>query len=67
MAKLAFGRFKHYKNPGTLLYVPDRVYQDEAFPFQDGETVKIRIEGSRLVQEKAEWWELIDWDSFSDA
>jgi hypothetical protein len=64
---MAFGRFKRYKNPGAQLYVPDRVFKDEAFPFKEGEVVKIRIEGNRVVQEKAEWWELLDWSKLPDA
>lgn len=67
MAKMSFGRFKRYKNPGAMLYVPDRVFKDERFPFEDGEVVKIRIEGDRVVQEKAQWWELLDWSSLPDA
>lgn len=67
MVKEAFGRFKRYRNPGGMLYVPDRVFNDEAFPFEEGEVVKIRIEGDRLVQEKVQWWELLDWSKLPDA
>lgn len=67
MAKIAFGRFKRYKNPGAELYIPDRVFKDENFPFKEDEVVKIRIDGNRLVQEKAEWWELLDWKKLPDA
>ena len=44
-----------------MLYVPDRIFKDKTFPFKDGEVVKIRIDGDRVVQEKAEWWELLEW------
>ena len=67
MAKMAFGKFRRYDNPGTQLYIPDRVCKDEAWPFEDGEVVKIRIDGNRVVQEKAEWWELLDWSKLPDA
>ena len=41
MARIGFGRFKRYKNPGAMLYIPDRVYTDNTFPFEEGEIVKI--------------------------
>jgi len=67
LPKAAFGRFRRYKNPGAMLYVPDRVFKDKAFPFKDGEVVKIRIDGERVVQEKAEWWKLLEWSKLPNA
>jgi hypothetical protein len=67
LVRTAFGRFKRYKNPGMQLYIPDRLCTDQAFPFQSGEVVKIRIEDNRVIEEKAEWWELLDWSKLPDA
>lgn len=50
-----------------MLYVPDRVSADEAFPFKDNEVVKIRVDGDRVIQERAEWWELLNWEKLPDA
>jgi len=65
--KVAFGRFKRFRKSGARLYVPDRLYRDADFPFEDGEVVKISIEEDRVVQEKAEWWALLDWSKLPDA
>jgi hypothetical protein len=61
MAKVGFTRFKGYAKSGAMLYIPEKVFQDKEWPFVEGEVVKVRIEDGRVIQEKAEWWELIDW------
>jgi hypothetical protein len=67
MAKIGFTRFKGYKKSGAMGYVPEKVYEDPAWPFKDGEVVKIRIEDGRVIHEKAQWWELLDWTKLADA
>jgi hypothetical protein len=37
----------------TVIYVSQRVASDSAFPFKAGDELKIRIDGKRLVIEKA--------------
>lgn len=36
-----------------FIYIPTSVAKDSAFPFKPGEEVLVRIEGDRLVIEKA--------------
>ena len=37
----------------TIIYVSQRVASDSAFPFKPGDELTVRIEGKRLVIEKA--------------
>lgn len=62
MATVGFTRFKGYAKSGAMGYVPEKVYKDNAWPFEEGEVVKVRIEGDHVIHEKAEWWELLDWN-----
>ncbi|MEM3793280.1 MAG: hypothetical protein QXS76_00075 [Candidatus Bathyarchaeia archaeon] len=41
------------KRTNYLLYLRSDLVQDSAFPFQVGEPLQIRIDGSRLVIERA--------------
>ncbi len=36
-----------------FIYVPTEVARDTSYPFKEGEKIKIRIEGKRLIIEKA--------------
>lgn len=37
----------------VFIFLPKKLTQDSAFPFQPGDQIIIRIEGGRLVIEKA--------------
>jgi len=62
MALIGKGRFRHYNNPGAMLYIPDRIVSDPRWPFEDGEIVKITIENGRVVETRARWYEMLDWE-----
>jgi hypothetical protein len=48
------GRFRLASRGKTgIIYVPSHLVTDSTFPFGDGEQVLIRIDGDRLVVEKA--------------
>lgn len=48
------GETKMYSSAGRhSIYVPARLVNDSAFPFRLGEALIIRIEGTRIVIEKA--------------
>ena len=37
-----------------LIYIPQKLSQDSAFPLKEGDKIKIRIESGKLVIEKAD-------------
>jgi hypothetical protein len=47
------GSFYEHAKGRLVLYIPADVRKDSQFPFKAGDTVRIRIEGRRLVAEKA--------------
>ncbi len=58
MTREGVGRIKDRSStryPKVFIYVPTEVARDTSFPFDwsKGEEVKVRIEGKRLVVEKA--------------
>jgi hypothetical protein len=61
MAKEGFGRLKAYRKSGASVYIPERVYEDGAFPFKNDELLKIQIDRESIRCTRPEWWELIDW------
>lgn len=68
MARIGFGRIRHYLRSGARLYIPQKVLEDSAFPFRDGDLVKFEIRPDGSVNLKGvEWWEMIDWDSQLDS
>lgn len=46
------GRFYEHVKGRIVLYIPSDVRKDSTFPFKVGESVKVRIDGKRLVVEK---------------
>jgi len=64
MARIVFGRIKHYPKSGSRLYIPQKVLEDSAFPFKDGDLVKFDIQpDGSVILKGVEWWEMIDWES----
>lgn len=64
MARIGFGRIKHFPRSGARLYIPQKVLGDSVFPFKDGDLVKFEIQPDGSVNLKGvEWWEMIDWSS----
>ncbi|MEM3700668.1 MAG: hypothetical protein QXL57_07380 [Candidatus Bathyarchaeia archaeon] len=52
MVKEAIGTFKTPMRGRTgIIYVPADLVIDSTFPFKDGDSVKIRIDGERLIIE----------------
>ena len=47
------GRLYEHVKGRIVLYIPADVHKDSAFPFEIGEQVKVKIDGKRLVVEKA--------------
>ena len=48
------GETKMYRSDGRYsVYIPAGLVKDSAFPFTDKETLTIKIEGNRLLIEKA--------------
>jgi hypothetical protein len=48
------GETKIYKSNGRRsLYIPAGLINDSAFPFKNGEPLSIRVEGERVIIEKA--------------
>lgn len=55
MVKEGIGRLIKIGRGNTrYVTVPALVAQDESFPFEDGEAVRVRIENRRLIVEKIE-------------
>lgn len=53
MVKEDIGKYHIPKRSRTgIIYVPSDLAIDSAFPFKDGDRVKIRIDGKRLIVEK---------------
>ena len=40
----------------AILYIPSDITKDSAFPFENGENVRIRIENQKLIVEKASYF-----------
>jgi antitoxin component of MazEF toxin-antitoxin module len=54
MVQQATGRFGAASRGRTgIIYVPADLVKDTTFPFTNGDSVTIRIEGDRLIVEKA--------------
>lgn len=47
-------RFVSYERSRTMIHVSKKVVDDSAFPFKPGDSLKVRIEGPRLVLERAD-------------
>lgn len=47
------GKICEYMKGRVFVYVPADVRKDSAFPFRIGEKVRVRIDGERLIVEKA--------------
>jgi hypothetical protein len=52
MAKVGKGKI-YGTNGKAWIYIPKDVANDSAFPFKVGDPVKIRVEGEKLIIEKA--------------
>lgn len=61
------GKLRFFKKSGARLYIPSKVIRDKAFPFKDGEIVKINIGNASLGLKAVEWWEMLDWKTMPDA
>lgn len=53
MSTEGHGSFYEHAKGRLVLYIPADVRKDSRFPFRQGERVRIRIDGKRLVVEKA--------------
>lgn len=53
MASEGPGRFVSYEKSRTLIYISKKVADDSAFPFRPGEELWVKIDGKRVVIEKA--------------
>lgn len=53
MALEGKARFVSYEKSRTLIYVSKRVVDDSAFPFDPGDQLTARIDGDRLIIQKA--------------
>ena len=60
MVTQAEGRFINRKTPVKgktydrfFIYIPTELARDSAFPFKEGDKVKVRIEGNKLIIEKS--------------
>jgi hypothetical protein len=67
VSKQSFGRLTFFKKSGARLYIPQKILEDIAFPFADGDVVKIQIEDDGLKLKNAEWWEMLDWNTMPQA
>jgi hypothetical protein len=67
VSKKSFGRITFFKKSGARLYLPEKVISDSAFPFKDGEVIKIEIDDGVLKLKNAEWWEMLDWETMPEA
>ena len=63
MKRIMFGigKIRFYKKSGARLYIPQKVISDPAFPFKDGDVVKIEFGNDSLILKPVEWWEMLDW------
>ena len=62
----SFGRAAYFKKSGARLYIPEKVVSDSAFPFKDGDIIKIEIEENTVTLKKTEWWEMLDWKTMPE-
>jgi hypothetical protein len=54
MVQEDYGRFGSASRGKTgIIYVPADLVKDTTFPFADGDTLLIRIDGERLIIEKS--------------
>lgn len=53
MSTEGFGSFYEHAKGRLVLYIPADVRKDSAFPFRVGEKVRVRIDGRRLIVDKA--------------
>ena len=60
-------RLKKYPISGAMLYLGVGVLNDPDFDFNDGELLKIEIDGGKLVISKPKWYELLDWTTFEES
>ena len=60
-------RVKFFKKSGARLYLPAKLVEDQAFPFEDDDLVKIEIGNDSLKISRPVWWEMLDWDEMRDA
>ena len=67
VSKLNFGRITFFKKSGARLYIPEKVLSDAAFPFKDGDVVKIEVSEGALKLKGVEWWEMLDWETMPEA
>lgn len=47
------GRIYEHVRGRMFVYLPAEIHRDSAFPFKTGEMVRVRIDGKRLIVEKA--------------
>lgn len=48
------GRYFQSEASRTVIYVSQRIAKDSAWPFSPGQSLKIRIDGDRLIVENGE-------------
>ncbi|MFB3888607.1 MAG: hypothetical protein ACE14S_03885 [Candidatus Bathyarchaeia archaeon] len=65
--KHSFSRITFFKKSGARLYLPEKVVSDAAFPFKDGDVLKIEFADGALKLRSVEWWELLDWETMPEA
>ena len=63
----ATSQIKFFKKSGARLYLPQKIIEDPAFPFEDEAVVKIEIKDRQITLSSPEWWELLDWNEMKNA
>ncbi len=64
---IATSQIKYFKKSGARLYIPQKIIEDPAFPFEDEAIVKIEIKDKQIILSSPEWWELLDWNEMKAA
>lgn len=67
LTKVGFAKIKFFKKSGARLYLPEKIIGDKEFPFEDEDLVKISIGNDSLHLVTPKWWELLDWNTMTDA
>jgi len=67
--KRLFSRIKRFQKSGAYLYLPQKLVEDDRFPFKDDEVVKLVLDprNKEMIVTIPEWWELLDWSKMRDA
>lgn len=65
--EIAVSQIKYYKKSGARLYIPQGVIENPAFPFKDGDIVKIEIGNPGVTLSRPVWWEMVDWNQMKPA